>query len=137
MGIHPLGMQWHLPQGAVFSTPECVMVRSKDGLGGMSRSLHRLFVDRLIPHVPGWDEPSVDPPVLLNSWEAKYFNVNHSSLVEMAQLGSKIGINLVVLDDGWFGQRDSDITSLGDWIPDLRKFPAGLKALADDINAGK
>lgn len=71
----PLG-----PQGASFNTPECVLVRSKDGVGGMSRVLHRLYLDRLIPRT--WADER--PPVLLNSWEAKYFGVNHTNIVEMA-----------------------------------------------------
>ena len=73
-------MIWYGLQGAVFNTPECVLVRSQDGVGGMSRVLHRLFLDRLIPRTWADDRP----PVLLNSWEAKYFGVNHATVVEMA-----------------------------------------------------
>ncbi|KAJ1430460.1 Melibiase-domain-containing protein [Ochromonadaceae sp. CCMP2298] len=131
VGINPMGLQWHLTPGQVFSTPEVVMVRSSEGLGGMSRSLHRLFLDRLLPR--NWSDAL--PPILLNSWEAKYFHVNHSNIVEMATQASKIGINLIVLDDGWFGKRENDTCSLGDWVADLAKFPLGIKGLAEDVNA--
>lgn len=76
------------------------MIRSGSGLGGMSRVFHRLFIDKLIPRIP-WAEQN--PPICLNTWEAKYFNVNHDNVIELAKLGRKIGIDLIVLDDGWFG----------------------------------
>jgi alpha-galactosidase len=81
MGIHPMALQWHLKPGHQFHTPEAVLVRSSEGLGGMSRSIHRLFLDRLLPR--NWSDN--EPPVLLNSWEAKYFHVNHNNIVEMAR----------------------------------------------------
>ena len=97
MGIHPMSSQWHLKPGTIdglpyiaiitgklggsFSTPEVVLVRSSEGLGGMSRALHRLFLDRLLPR--NWSDET--PPILLNSWEAKYFQVNHHNIVEMAR----------------------------------------------------
>jgi alpha-galactosidase len=81
MGIHPMALQWHLKPGHQFHTPEAVLVRSSEGLGGMSRNLHRLFLDRLLPR--NWSDN--EPPVLLNSWEAKYFHVNHNNIVEMAR----------------------------------------------------
>eukprot|EP01040_Poterioochromonas_malhamensis_P013876 gene13876-15312_t len=131
LGIHPMGLQWHLRPGSDFNTPEAVLVRSGEGLGGMSRAFHRLFLDRLLPR--HWSDES--PPILLNSWEAKYFHVNHNNMVEMTKQASKVGINLIVLDDGWFGKRNDDRTSLGDWIADIEKFPYGLKGLAEEINA--
>jgi alpha-galactosidase len=82
MGIHPMGLQWYLKPGGMFETPEAVLVRSNEGLGGMSRSFHRLILDRLIPR--NWSDQ--DPPILLNTWEAKYFHVNHNNVVEMAQM---------------------------------------------------
>jgi alpha-galactosidase len=81
MGIHPMALQWHLKPGHQFHTPEAVLVRSSEGLGGMSRNLHRLFLDRLLPR--NWSDN--EPPILLNSWEAKYFHVSHSNIVEMAR----------------------------------------------------
>ena len=86
MGIHPMGFQWHLAPGECFCTPECVLVRSSEGLGGMSRVLHRLFLDTLMPcnRVCGGAWWTRNPPILLNTWEARYFNVNHANVVEMA-----------------------------------------------------
>ncbi|RYH12684.1 hypothetical protein EON65_37575 [archaeon] len=130
MGIHNMGLQWYLKEGGTFTTPEAVFVRSNEGLGGMSRTLHRLFLDRLIPK--NWSDET--PPILLNSWEGKYFHVNHENILEMARQSAPLGINMIVLDDGWFAKRTSDRTSLGDWYVDLEKFPYGLKKLVDDIN---
>jgi alpha-galactosidase len=107
-----------------------VLVRSGEGLGGMSRTMHRLFLDNLVPR--SWADTS--PPVLLNTWEAKYFHVNHANVLEMAKQAVKLGINLVVLDDGWFGCRNNDTTSLGDWVPNATKFPQGIRGLAQEIN---
>lgn len=126
-----MGLQWSLKQGESFSTPEVVMVRSSEGLGGMSRTLHRLYLERLIPS--NWSDRN--PPILFNSWEAKYFHINHDNIVELAHKAASMGIDLIVLDDGWFGKRDNDNGSLGDWIIDLSKFPNGLKPLVDEINA--
>jgi len=131
MGIHPMGMQWYLKQKGEFNTPEVVMVRSSEGLGGMSRSFHRLFLDRLIPR--NWSDDN--PPVLLNSWEAKYFHVNHQNIVELARQSAKVGIDMIVLDDGWFGDRSDDKKGLGDWFVNLEKFPNGLKPMVDEINS--
>ncbi len=81
VGIHPMALQWNIRQGESFSTPEVVLVRSGEGLGGMSRTLHRLYLERLIP--PNWSD--LDPPILLNTWEAKYFHINHDNVLEMAE----------------------------------------------------
>jgi alpha-galactosidase len=131
MGIHPMGLQWHLQPKQEFCTPEAVLIRSSEGLGGMSRAVHRLFLDRLMPR--NWSDEN--PPILLNSWEAKYFHVNHQNIVEMTRQASKAGIDLIVLDDGWFEKRNDDKTSLGDWVADVEKFPFGMKGLAEEINA--
>ena len=133
MGIHPLGFGWNLNPGSSFNTPEAILIRSSKGLGGMSRVLHRLVLDRLI--MPNWsDADPYNPPILLNSWEAKYFNVNHTGIVDMARQARKIGADLLVLDDGWFGNRSDDRSSLGDWVPNLIKFPFGLDGLAREVN---
>lgn len=97
----------------------------------MSRTLHRLFLDHLLPS--NWSDET--PPILLNSWEAKYFHVNHDNMLDMAQQAAEVGINLIVLDDGWFGKRDDNNSSLGDWVVNLSKFPRGLKPLVDSVNA--
>lgn len=99
-------------------------------MGGMSRTLHRLILDNLIPR--SWADKA--PPVLLNTWEAKYFQVNHANVVEMTRQAVKLGVNLIVLDDGWFGKRNNDMCSLGDWMPNASKFPQGIRGLAAEIN---
>lgn len=132
MGIHPLGFKWDLNPNDTFNTPEALLVRGT-GIGGMSRTLHRIILDKLI--LPSWaDADPTAPPILLNSWEAKYFNVNHAGIVDMARQAVSIGADLLVLDDGWFGFRNDDSTSLGDWVPNLIKFPHGLDGLAREIN---
>eukprot|EP01035_Chromulina_nebulosa_P021051 gene21051-27278_t len=133
MGIHSMGFQWNLKQGENFNTPEVVLVRSNEGIGGMSRVFHRLFLDHLIAPLPDWAR--VNPPVLLNSWEAKYFDVNHGNIVDMAKQASRIGVDLIVIDDGWFGARNDDTTSLGDWKENFSKFPQGLNAVAKEVNS--
>jgi len=99
----------------------------------MSRIFHRLFLDHLIAPLPDWAK--VNPPVLLNSWEAKYFDVNHANIVDMAKQASRIGVDLIVIDDGWFGARNDDTTSLGDWKENFSKFPLGLNAVAKEVNS--
>lgn len=116
--------------GQSFNAPEVLMVRSDEGLGGVSRMQHRIILERLIP--ANWSDTK--PPIILNSWEAKYFAVTHDNIVEMAIDAVKVNSDLLVLDDGWFGARDDDTSSLGDWVPNLQKFPFGLRKLAEDIN---
>ena len=131
IGIHPMGFAWHLGPGQEFCTPQVLVVRSNKGLGGLSRMQHRIILDKILPK--SWADTS--PPILLNSWEARYFQVNHTNVVEMVKHAVQIGVNLLVLDDGWFGSRDDIMSSLGDWTPNKVKFPHGLKALADEINS--
>jgi alpha-galactosidase len=113
-----------------FATPEAILVRSNEGLGGMSRTFHRLFLERLIPS--NWSD--INPPILINTWEAKYFHVNHNNILEMTEKARKVGIDLIVLDDGWFAKRYDGTKSLGDWVINVEKFPNGLKSLVDEIN---
>ena len=112
-----------------FDAPEAVLVYSAEGLGGMSRTFHRLFTDHLIRSKYRYTER----PVLINNWEATYFDFDLEKLKTIADEASRLGIELFVLDDGWFGRRDSDNCSLGDWVPDQRKLPGGLKPLTDHI----
>ncbi len=130
MGINPFDFTWKLEPGCVFQTPEVVMVYSDKGLGGMSREYHRLYRTRLCR---GTYRDSTRP-VLINNWEATYFDFNAEKIIEIAQEGAKLGIELFVLDDGWFGKRDLDNCSLGDWFVDKRKLPGGLEDLAARVN---
>ena len=131
IGIQPEDFVWELRPGAFFDSPEAVLVYSAEGLGGMSRTFHKLFFNHLIRSK--WRDQ--ERPVLINNWEATYFNFDLAKLTGIAEEASRLGIELFVLDDGWFGHRDSDNCSLGDWIPDQRKLPGGLKPLTDKLSA--
>lgn len=130
LGIEPDTFRWRLEPGASFTIPEAIVVYSDAGLGGLSDAFHGLFRDRLARGA--WrDRPR---PVLLNNWEATYFDFDADRLVAIAASGRELGIELFVLDDGWFGARDDDTTSLGDWFVDRRKLPDGLDGLAHRIS---
>jgi alpha-galactosidase len=129
LGIEPSTFGWHLDAGAAFTTPEAIVVYSDAGLGGLSDAFHGLFRDRLARG--HWrDRPR---PVLINNWEATYFGFDADRLVEIATTARDLGVELFVLDDGWFGARDDDTTSLGDWFVDRRKLPDGLDGVARRI----
>ncbi|WP_239004622.1 alpha-galactosidase [Paenibacillus tepidiphilus] len=129
MGINPFGFRWNLAPGESFQTPEAVLVYSDSGIGGMSRTYHRLYRTRLARGLFR-DEPR---PVLINNWEATYFGFDADKIEAIARAGQELGIELFVLDDGWFGRRDDDTTSLGDWFVDTRKLPDGLGDLAERV----
>ncbi|WHY78225.1 alpha-galactosidase [Neobacillus sp. WH10] len=126
VGIHPFGFKWNLLPHEVFQTPEVVMVYSNKGLNGMSQAFHSLYRENLIP--AHWRKEK--RPILINNWEATYFDFNEDKLVKIAKSASELGIELFVLDDGWFGKRNDDTSSLGDWHVDLTKLPNGLESLA-------
>lgn len=130
-GIQPEGFSFVLEKGEYFEAPEAVMTFSARGFSGQSENMHR-FVKN---HIVRGEWKNKPRPVLLNSWEACYFNISEKSLVSLAKSGKELGIELFVMDDGWFGERDSDQKSLGDWEPNPKKLPNGLKGLADKINA--
>ncbi len=131
IGIDPETFAWALEPGAEFSTPEAVLVYSSSGLGDLSDAYHRLYRERLARGV--WrDRPR---PVLINNWEGTRFDFTEDKLVEIASVAHDLGVELFVLDDGWFGKRDDDTTSLGDWSVDLRKLPNGIPGVAGRIEA--
>jgi len=131
MGINPQTFGFVIEPGAVFETPEAVMTFSDKGFGGMSIIMHE-FVRECI--VRGeWKHKQ--RPILLNSWEAAYFDINESKLLKLAKAGKKVGIELFVMDDGWFGSRDDDRKSLGDWNVNTKKLPGGIKGICDKVNA--
>lgn len=136
MGFHPNQLSWPLAPGETFTSPECVSVYSKDGLGGMSRSLHRLYRNHLMKSKFAAD----NRPVLLNSWEGLYFDINEENMHRMAQESAALGVKLFVMDDGWFGDkypRVSDSAGLGDWVPNPTRFPNGLAPLVKAITSLK
>ncbi|MFC4402776.1 alpha-galactosidase [Gracilibacillus xinjiangensis] len=131
IGINPFDFNWLLEEGESFQTPEAVMVYSDQGLNGMSQRYHELYQSRLARGK--WRDKV--RPILTNNWEGTYFNFNEEKIVDMAKQSKELGVELFVLDDGWFGKRDDDTTSLGDWFVDYEKLPNGITGLAEKITA--
>ena len=121
---------WQLQPGECFQAPETLLCYAPDGLNGLSHRMHR-FIRKCICRGYWRDRPR---PVLLNNWEATYFDFNTEKLLKIAALGAEIGCELFVLDDGWFGKRNTDNCSLGDWVVNEEKLPGGLKLLGEKIN---
>lgn len=130
LGIHPERFCWKLEAGAAFQAPETVLVYSDAGLGKMSRSLHDLYRNHLIRG----SYKEKERPVLINNWEATYFDFNTEKLIAIAKESAALGIEMLVMDDGWFGHRENDDSSLGDWTVNEEKLPGGLKYLVDEVN---
>ena len=130
-GIQPLGFAWALGPGEEFRTPEAVLSYASDGFTGLSRNMHFFVREHIVRG--RWKHKT--RPVLLNSWEACYFNISESSLVSLARAGRDVGVELFVMDDGWFGERSDDTRALGDWEPNKKKLPGGLGGLAKKIRA--
>lgn len=130
-GINPQGFDFVLEPEASFETPEAVMTFSSKGFNGMSRNMH----DFVREHIVRGEWKSKDRPILLNSWEAAYFDINEEKLLNLAKAGKDSGIELFVMDDGWFGHRDDDTSSLGDWYVNTGKLPGGVSGLCEKINA--
>jgi alpha-galactosidase len=126
IGINPFEFSWLLEPGEAFQAPEAVMVHSSAGLGGMSSSFHDLYRSRLCRG----RYRDRERPILVNNWEATYFDFDADKILALADEAKALGIELCVLDDGWFGKRDDDRSSLGDWKVDARKLPLGLADLA-------
>ncbi len=131
LGIHPDTFDWKLEPGADFQTPEAVMAYTCRGLNELSQSFHSLYQKRLARGY--WrDRPR---PILLNNWEATYFDFNEDLLVEIADRAKKCGVELFVLDDGWFGARRNDRAGLGDWTANKELLPDGISGLSKRIEA--
>ncbi|WP_088073000.1 alpha-galactosidase [Gottfriedia luciferensis] len=130
IGIHPFRFTWKLSENEHFQSPEVVMVYSEEGLNGMSQTYHDLYRNHLIRGK--WK--NADRPVLINNWEATYFNFDEKTLIEIAKEAKDLGIELFVLDDGWFGKRNNALTSLGDWYSNTDKFPYGINHFANQIH---
>ena len=129
MGIHPNEFRWELKKGENFQTPEMVMVYSEEGSNKMSQTFHKLYRTRLARG--NWRDEG--RPILINNWEATYFDFNEEKILKIAEKAKELGIELFVLDDGWFGKRNIDNCSLGDWYPNLEKLPGGITGLAEKI----
>lgn len=130
MGIHPDHFEWHLEPNELFHTPEVVLNYSDQGLNGMSQSFHQIYQEHLAPTY--WQDK--ERPILLNEWEANYFDFTEEKLIQQAEKAAELGVELFVLDDGWFGERNSDDRSLGDWVVNQEKLPNGIAGLADKVH---
>ena len=130
LGLSDYNFSWLLQAGESFTAPEALLVYSAEGFGGMSRTFHDLFRTHLIrsPYL------HKKRPILINNWEATYFDFNLEKLLQIARVAKAAGIEMLVMDDGWFGKRSSDNSSLGDWIVNEEKLPGGMKALSDAVH---
>ena len=126
LGINSFDFKWILESKESFVTPEAVLTYSSQGLNGMRQNMHQ-FVKKYIT------KNDVERPIKLNNWEATYFDFNEKKILAIAKQAKKLGIECFCLDDGWFGKRDDDTTSLGDWQADKRKLPKGLERLSRKI----
>jgi alpha-galactosidase len=129
-GINPHCFEWELKENEVFETPEAVLSYTNQGFNQLSKHFHD-FVNQ---HITPRQFSHVARPVVLNSWEAFYFNFNQSKLLKLAKQAKQLGVELFVLDDGWFGHRDDDTSSLGDYFINKRKLPFGLSHLSKKIH---
>lgn len=130
-GINPQSFSWNLGPGEAFESPEAVMTFSHRGFNAMSRQMHRFVRE----HIVRGEWKRKLRPVLLNSWEAAYFSIDEKKLLNLARAGKDVGVELFVMDDGWFGKRTNDTRSLGDWDVNRKKLPNGLKGLCDKVKA--
>ena len=130
MGIHSEGFEWLLTPGDEFVAPEVVLTYSHNGIGQMSRNLHDFYREHLIRSKYLHQKR----PVLINNWEATYFDFDTDKLLAIAKSAAEHGIEMLVMDDGWFGHRNDDTTSLGDWFVNENKIKGGLKHLVDEVN---
>ncbi|MDE7434829.1 MAG: alpha-galactosidase [Lachnospiraceae bacterium] len=128
-GINPQSFCFIIGAGECFEAPEAVMTYSWDGYNGMSGHMHSFVREHIVRGT--WKHKL--RPVLLNSWEASYFDINERKLLNLAKAGKEVGIELFVMDDGWFGTREDDTQALGDWQENLKKLPGGVKGLAEKI----
>lgn len=130
-GIHPDNFEWTLKPGEAFAAPEVMMTYSADGTGSASRTFHRVIRENICRGE--WKNRR--RPVLINNWEGTYFDFTGDKLVSIAADAAKLGVELFVMDDGWFGKRDDDNSGLGDWYPNEKKLGCTLKELGDRIVA--
>ncbi|MDE7266858.1 MAG: alpha-galactosidase [Lachnospiraceae bacterium] len=130
MGINPETFSWTLPAGESFYTPEVILSCSNEGTAKLSQRFHYVIRN----HVCRGKYKLAQRPVLINNWEATYFDFNEEKILNIAKQASELGIDMMVLDDGWFGKRDSDTSGLGDWFVNENKLKGGLQKLIEQIN---
>ena len=129
-GINPHCFLWKLKSGESFVTPQAVMTYSHSGLNTMMSNMHS-FVNE---HIVRGEHKGKDRPIVLNNWEATCFNFNRSKILALAGSAKKLGVEMFVLDDGWFGKRNNDLAGLGDWVENRKKLPGGIKYIAKKVN---
>ena len=128
-GINPQSFCFLIGAGEDFEAPEAVLSYSHEGYNGLSHHMHKFIRE----HIVRGEWKNKIRPVLLNSWEAAYFDINERKLLQLAKAGREVGIELFVMDDGWFGTRDDDSRSLGDWEVNRKKLPDGVEGLARKV----
>ena len=131
LGINPQNFSYCLSEGESFQSPEVVMAYSEDGLNGLSQVYHRFFKNRLMHG----KYKNQERPILLNNWEATFFDFNEEKILHIAKKAKEVGAELFVLDDGWFGKRNDDYRGLGDWDANLDKLPQGIAGLSKKVEA--
>ena len=130
VGVNPVEFEYLLEPKMSFMTPEAVMSYSAQGMNALSQQLAIFYREHLVnPHFAKRPRP-----IVLNSWETMYFNLTTDKVLELAKCGQQLGVELFVLDDGWFGHREGDNSSLGDWTTDYRRLPKGISYIADEIH---
>ena len=130
-GIHPDGFSWTLAPGEAFQTPEALLSYSANGLNGLSSHYHDIIRHQVIS--PRWQ--TAKRPVLINSWEAAYFDFDAEKILRFAYSAKEMGMEMLVLDDGWFGKRNDDHAGLGDWVVNEKKLGCSMQELSDQIHA--
>lgn len=130
VGIQDTQFEFHLEPGECFTTPEVILSFSDKGLGQLSRNYHKAIRN----NVCRGKYKTARRPVLINNWEATYFDFTPEKLVAIAKDAKELGIEMLVMDDGWFGKRDSDFSGLGDWFVNEKKLKGGLKDLVEEVN---
>lgn len=130
MGINPELFRWELKPSEVFDTPEVIMSYSANGMEKLSHNFHKVIRE----HVCRGKYKLAKRPVLINNWEATYFDFNEEKILKIAEQAASLGVDMLVLDDGWFGKRDDDCSGLGDWFVNEKKLCGGLGSLAEKIN---
>lgn len=129
IGINPSGFNWQVEPGCSFLTPEAVMTYSNSGLSGLSKANHSFIKCHILPK-----DHRKEAQVLINNWEATYFDFDEATIIDLAAEAKELGANLFVLDDGWFVGRKDDYRALGDWFVDEQKLPNGIRHLSDEIH---
>lgn len=131
MGINPETFSWELKPGEEFYTPEAILSYSSEGMEKLSHNFHSIIRN----NVCRGKYKTAERPVLINNWEATYFDFDEEKLYDIAKQASELGVDMLVMDDGWFGKRDSDTSGLGDWFVNESKLNGGLGGLTERIKA--